>query len=185
MYCWPRSLRSGRSLFAASDRTKRRTPNTVSTEIMTKAMICTCQVTPVVNARMPMTTAASPNHRKCTPGTTISSVNSTTARISQFQTPKPKKKAKSPCMSSVLPQILARLRLGSDQAQSRTQACGTLPWRAPRPDGAGWPPAPFGLNASLVISASPASDPITAEASSGIIRIFWFGDLAIASSAFT
>ena len=48
--------------------------------------------------------------------------------------------------------------------------------------GMAWP---FQIVAFAVISASPASDPITADASSGIIKIFWFGDLAMASSAFT
>ena len=65
------------------------------------------------------------------------------------------------------------------------QVCGTLPWRPPRAEGVGCPAAPLLLKASFVISARPASDPITAEDSSGIIRIFWFGDLAMASSAFT
>ena len=44
------------------------------------------------------------------------------------------------------------------------------------------PPPP---NASPVIWARPASEPITDEASSGIMMIFVFGALASASSAFT
>ena len=102
-------------------------------------------------------------------------MKSTTARISQFQTPKPAKKAKKPLHIVGLP----------NTPGTELRFVARCPGVALRAAGAGCPAAPFGLNASLVISASPASDPITADASSGIIRIFWFGDLAIASSAFT
>jgi hypothetical protein len=57
---------------------------------------------------------------------------------------------------------------------------GTLPDE--RVSGRAPGPAPFLPNASLVISARPASEPMTLDASSGIIRTFWFGDLASASS---
>ena len=52
------------------------------------------------------------------------------------------------------------------------------------------PADPFALplgflpNASPAISATPARELITEEASSGIMRTFWFGDFAMPSSAF-
>src|SRR5262245_60983353 len=58
-----------------------------------KAMICQGQVMPVSNARAPTTMAAMPNHKKCTPGRKVSSVNNSAPRMNQFQAPKPERRA--------------------------------------------------------------------------------------------
>src|SRR5204863_1759590 len=71
--------------------------------------------------------------------------------------------------------------LPSDPQRSAVQrsVCGTLPL-ARAACAAGWP-----ANASDVICARPAIEPITDAASSGIRMTFWFGALASDSRAFT
>src|SRR5262245_32665021 len=97
-YCWPRTLRSGRSLIATSGRAYRFTQNTTATETRTNASTCNCQTMPVESASTPITAAARPNHRKCTPGMIVSRIKSSTARISQFHAPRPYSSAKRFCM---------------------------------------------------------------------------------------
>jgi hypothetical protein len=65
-------------------------------------MICHGQLTPVRSASAPTTTAAMPNHKKCTPGRKVSSVNRRAARMNQFQAPKPARKANADGMSVLL-----------------------------------------------------------------------------------
>src|SRR5262245_28915703 len=67
-----------------------------------KAMTCQVQVTPVSSARAPTTTAAMPNQRQCTPGRTVSRLNSSAARMNQFQAPKPARNENREGMGLVL-----------------------------------------------------------------------------------
>src|SRR3990172_11283179 len=117
------------------------------------------QAMPVAKVSAPTTMAARPNQRKCTPGTTVSRINSSTAAMNQFQGPKPANKPNSVC---ILPHLLAPPPGEGDP----TQVMGTLARDPDRGPGVG-AAIPFLPNASLVISARPASEPITAEASSG------------------
>src|SRR5262249_34431018 len=81
------------------------------------------------------------------------------------------------CPTALLPSLTALL----------PQVFGTLlpPERVTGREPGPAPLAPLLPNASPVISARPASEPIRLEASSGSISTFWFGALASASSAFT
>src|SRR5262245_47040920 len=121
-YCWPRTLRSGRSLIATSGRTNRFTQNRTTTERRTKASTCHGQVMPTPSATMPMTAAARPNHRKCTPGITVSRARSTTARISQFHAPRLTNSAHALCMKSLPTRIRTQHGVSSIRHAARPGA---------------------------------------------------------------
>src|SRR5262245_43081409 len=119
-----------------------------------KAMTCQGQVMPVSSAKAPTTMAAIPNHKKCTPGRKVSSVNNSAPRMNQFQAPKPLRKADTDDMARILP--------GDWVRRGVAQVEGTLLLlRAPtaRVAGATCEPPSCLVKASRVISASPASEP--------------------------
>ena len=88
-----------------------------------KAMIWHGQAMPVASARMPTTTAASPNHRKCTPGNDGLQHEQQHGQDQPVPDPEAEEEGEKPLHVVVLSPT-------ADAAwQTWAQACGTLPWR--------------------------------------------------------
>ncbi len=62
-------------------------------EMMANVINCHSHAKSTARPRMPTIAAARPNQMKCTPGTIVSSTNSATATMNQFQGPRLAKKS--------------------------------------------------------------------------------------------